>query len=45
MAKVAEARRRHAAAGLAHVTLLTSPTTGGVYASFASLADVILAEP
>jgi acetyl-CoA carboxylase carboxyl transferase subunit beta len=45
MAKVAEARRRHAAAGLAHVSVLTSPTTGGVYASFASLADVILAEP
>ena len=44
MAKTVEARRRHAAAGLAHVTLLASPTTGGVYASFASLADVILAE-
>jgi acetyl-CoA carboxylase carboxyl transferase subunit beta len=44
MAKVTEARRQHAAAGLGHVTLLTSPTTGGVYASFASLADVILAE-
>ena len=45
MAKVTEARRQHAAAGLGHVTLLTSPTTGGVYASFASLADVVLAEP
>ncbi len=45
MARTGEARRSHAAAGLAHVTLLTSPTTGGVYASFASLADVILAEP
>jgi acetyl-CoA carboxylase carboxyl transferase subunit beta len=44
MAKTVEARARHADAGLAHVTLLTSPTTGGVYASFASLADVILAE-
>ena len=44
MAKTVEARRRHGAAGLAHVTLLSSPTTGGVYASFASLADVILAE-
>ena len=44
MAKTVEARRRHGAAGLAHVTLLTSPTTGGVYASFASLADVILAD-
>ena len=45
MAKTAAARSRHMAAGLAHVTLLTSPTTGGVYASFASLADVVLAEP
>src|SRR5438445_4823960 len=45
MAKTAEARRRHAAVGLAHVTVLTSPTTGGVYASFASLADVVIASP
>jgi acetyl-CoA carboxylase carboxyl transferase subunit beta len=27
-----------------HLTLLTSPTTGGVYASFASLADIVFAE-
>ncbi len=45
MARTVEARRRHASAGLGQVTLLTSPTTGGLYASFASLADVILAEP
>lgn len=45
MAKTAQARSAHARAGLAHISLLTSPTTGGVYASFASLADVILAEP
>jgi len=45
MAKTAEARRLHADAGLAHVSVLTSPTTGGVYASFASLADVIIASP
>jgi acetyl-CoA carboxylase carboxyl transferase subunit beta len=45
MAKTAEARRRHARAGLGQVTLLASPTTGGVYASFASLGDVLLAEP
>jgi acetyl-CoA carboxylase carboxyl transferase beta subunit len=44
MAKTVEAHRRHAAAGLPHVTLLASPTTGGVYASFASLADLIVAE-
>ncbi len=45
MASTTEAIRQHREAGLAHVCLLTSPTTGGVYASFASLADVILAEP
>lgn len=45
MAKTVEAHRRHAADGLAHVSVLTSPTTGGVYASFASLGDVIIAEP
>lgn len=45
MAKTVEAHRLHAAQGLAHVSVLTSPTTGGVYASFASLADVIIAEP
>lgn len=45
MAKVVEAWRRHARAGLAQVTLLTSPTTGGVYATFASLGDVVLSEP
>lgn len=27
------------------IALLTNPTTGGVYASFVSLADVLLAEP
>lgn len=45
MAKTAEARRRHTEDGLAQVTLLVHPTTGGVYASFASLADLIWAEP
>jgi acetyl-CoA carboxylase alpha subunit len=45
MAKTIQARRWHAAAGLAHVAVLGSPTTGGVYASFVSLADVIFAEP
>ena len=45
MAKTLEAHRRHAERGLAHVSVLTSPTTGGVYASFAALADVIIAEP
>jgi acetyl-CoA carboxylase carboxyl transferase subunit beta len=45
MAKTVEARRGHANAGLVHVSVLSSPTTGGVYASFASLADVVIAEP
>lgn len=31
--------------GILFVTLLTNPTTGGVLASFASLADIIIAEP
>ncbi len=33
------------AAGVPFVSVLTDPTTGGVLASFASVADVILAEP
>jgi acetyl-CoA carboxylase carboxyl transferase subunit beta len=45
MARVADAATRHAGAGLMQVAYLWSPTTGGVYASFASLADVIWAEP
>ncbi len=32
-------------AGVPFITVLTDPTTGGVLASFASLGDVILAEP
>jgi len=31
--------------GLLFISLLTNPTTGGVLASFASLADIIIAEP
>ena len=30
---------------LPYVSILTDPTTGGVTASFAALADVVLAEP
>ena len=45
MAKVSEALGRHDAAGLLYVTVLTDPTTGGVTASFAMEADIILAEP
>ena len=45
MAKTAAAMERLRAAGILHVAILTNPTTGGVYASFASLADVIIVEP
>lgn len=45
MAKVSAAVGRHSAAGLLYITVLTDPTTGGVTASFASLGDIILAEP
>lgn len=45
MAKTAAAVERFHAARLPFVSVLASPTTGGVYASFANLGDVILAEP
>ena len=43
--RTAAAARDHAAAGLLQVAVLRGPTTGGVYASYASLADVAAAEP
>jgi len=45
MAKTSGALARHAAAGLPYLSVLTNPTTGGVTASFATLGDVIVAEP
>ncbi|HVT74511.1 MAG TPA: acetyl-CoA carboxylase, carboxyltransferase subunit beta [Lacunisphaera sp.] len=45
MAKTSAALGRLAAAGLPFISILTYPTTGGVTASFATLGDVILAEP
>ena len=45
MAKVSAALARHAEARCLYVSLLTHPTMGGVAASFASLGDIILAEP
>ncbi len=45
MAKVSCAIRRHADAGLAYLSVVTDPTTGGVTASFAMQGDVVLAEP
>ena len=45
MARTSAAVKRHSDAGLLYTALLTDPTTGGVTASFAMEADVILAEP
>jgi acetyl-CoA carboxylase carboxyl transferase subunit beta len=45
MPKTAAAAQRLHAAGLFYCSVLASPTTGGVFASFANLGDVILAEP
>lgn len=45
MAKTSGAIARHNDAGQLYVTVLTDPTTGGVTASFASLGDIIIAEP
>ena len=45
MAKTADAVRQMNDAGIPYISVLTDATTGGVYASFASLGDVILAEP
>jgi len=45
MAKTSAAVARVHQAGLLYICVLTNPTTAGVAASFASLGDVILAEP
>lgn len=45
MAKISAAVKRHSDAGLLYTAVLTDPTTGGVTASFAMEADIILAEP
>lgn len=45
MAKTSGAVALHSEAGQLYITVLTDPTTGGVTASFASLGDIILAEP
>ena len=45
MAKTSAAIKRHSDAGLLYLAVLTDPTTGGVTASFAMEADIILAEP
>lgn len=45
MAKTSQALGQLDAAGILTISLITDPTYGGVAASFASLCDVIIAEP
>jgi len=45
MAKISAALARLDEAGLAFISVLTDPTTGGVTASFAMLGDLNIAEP
>lgn len=45
MAKTCAGLERMAQAKVPYISILTDPTTGGVTASFASLGDVIIAEP
>src|SRR5207237_213453 len=45
MAKTSGALARHAQERLPYISVLTNPPTAGVMASFASLGDVIIAEP
>ena len=45
MAKTSGAVKLHSDAGGLYITVMTDPTTGGVTASFASLGDIIIAEP
>src|SRR5258708_25264115 len=45
MAKTCGALAYHAKAKLPYISVLTDPTTAGVMASFASVGDLILAEP
>lgn len=45
MAKTSGALARHAEACLPYISILTNPTTAGVMASYASLGDIIMAEP
>lgn len=45
MAKISGALQRLGEARLPYISVLTNPTTGGVTASFATLGDLIIAEP
>ena len=45
MAKTSGALHRYSKTGQPYVVIMTNPTTAGVTASFASLGDIIIAEP
>jgi acyl-CoA carboxylase subunit beta len=45
MPRAVVAARAHARAGLLHLGVASDPTTGGVYASFLSQADLLVTEP
>lgn len=45
MAKTSAVLARFREKGLFYISMLTNPTTGGVTASFASLGDILIAEP
>ena len=45
MAKTCAALAYHAEAKLPYISVLTHPTTAGVMASYASVGDLIVAEP
>src|SRR6478672_2942787 len=45
MAKTCGALTYHAKARLPYISVLTDPTTAGVMASYASIGDLIVAEP
>src|SRR5581483_5329141 len=45
MGKIVAALARLDEAGIPYVSIITDPTTGGVLASYASLGDLIVAEP
>jgi acetyl-CoA carboxylase carboxyl transferase subunit beta len=45
MAKTSAAAKHASEAGVPFISVLTDPTTGGVLASYASLGDIVLAEP
>jgi len=45
MAKTSAALERYQSTKLPYISVLTNPTTGGVTASYATLGDIIIAEP